>query len=175
MSARIKELPPFEALRASYPNDPTPLDIANRIAGRVGENLKSPAMPEYKNTCAIRVSRALNYAGHLVRSHVANARVNSGGDGRWYVYGVRDLNRYLTAVYGPPDVEKKGETQGSVTAQDLLGEQGIIEFDSYHMDLFDGTTCVHACYFYAVKAIRLWRAPGVVGVVGVVGAAAAGG
>jgi hypothetical protein len=163
MGARIKELPPFESLRASYPNDPTPLDIAERVGGRVGENLKNPAMPEYKNTCAIRVSRALNYAGHPVKSHVANARVNSGGDGRWYVYGVRDLNRYLTAIYGPPEVVKTGDVQGSVTAQDLLGEQGIIEFDSYHMDLFDGTTCVHAAYFYAVRTIRLWRAPGKVG------------
>lgn len=160
MSGRRKLLPSFEALRATYPNDPTPLDIANRIGGRVGENLKNPAMPEYKNTCAIRVSRALNYAGHLVKSGVDKARVNSGGDGRWYVYGVRDLNRYLTTVYGDPDVVKTGASMGEVTGTDIAGEKGIIEFDSYHMDLWDGSNCVHACYFYAVKTIRIWRAPG---------------
>lgn len=161
MSKRIRLLPSFEALKAAYPNDPTPLDIANKVGGRVGENLKNPAMPDYKNTCAIRVSRALNYAGHLVKSHVTGARVNSGGDGRWYVYGVRDMNRYLTSIYGRPDVVKMGDTLGAVTAADIAGEVGIIEFDSYHMDLWDGSAAVHAAYFYAVKGVRIWHAPGV--------------
>lgn len=163
MSPRIKALPTFEALKNAYPNDPTPLDIAQKVGGRVKSNLESPAMPEYKNTCCIRVSRALNYAGQPIKPHINGVRVNSGGDGKWYVYAVGDLRRYLTAIYGPPDLVKSSETAGGVSAADVDGEQGIIEFDNYHMDLWDRSNAVHAAYFYHVKAVRIWRAPGVVG------------
>lgn len=158
MGKKHHHLPDFDVLWLSYPNGEVP-DVANLIGGKVASNIKNPDMPNYKDTCAIRVSRALNYSGQPVQQHVGGARTNSGSDAKWYVYGVGDLHRYLVAYYGEPDVIKESADLGGVTAADLANEHGIIEFENYHMDLWNGSSCKHQSYFGAVTKVFLWRAP----------------
>jgi hypothetical protein len=153
----LRTLPKIETLIANYPNALALSEIAELVGGQVGKNILDTGMPDYKNTCAIRVSRSLNYSGAQVDPALTHDRANRGADHKWYIYGVADLHHYLTAMYGPP-VEKKGAQLGDVTAADLAGEHGIIEFDNYHMDLWDGTGCVHHCYFEHVSKVFLWKA-----------------
>lgn len=154
------ELPPFLILKVSFlPSGMYSADfVAEIIGGKVKHNYDDPKQ-DYSNTCALRVSRALNYSGALVRPSVASVRVNSGKDKRWYIYGVRDMERYLRHMYGRPDVEKKGKSNGSVAESEFAGRQGIILFKNYHVDLWNGGGCEGHCYFGSVNEVMLWETP----------------
>src|SRR4051812_38318088 len=60
-----------------------------------------------ENTCVIRVSRSLNYAGHPVpQGHKGLATVG-GADGLRYAYRVLELYQYLMDAYGEPQLAEK--------------------------------------------------------------------
>jgi len=56
--------------------------------------------PKFNNSCAIRLSYALNQSGNSIE-HDGNKTV-SGADGSWYYYRVNDLGNYLKQTYGEP-------------------------------------------------------------------------
>lgn len=141
-------------LEAAYPQGLSVAQIANLIGGKVGDNLRNPDMPEYKDTCAIRVSRSLNYGGAPI-GKTTIARFNYGSDKRRYVYSVSDLRKYLTATYGPPTVV----LDESPSAVKLAFRRGIIEFWNYHMDLWKNDHCVGHAYFEAVTKVQVWETP----------------
>ncbi len=154
------KLPKFEALAAAFLGPKYDSQAAARvIGGVVYSNVMDPNQPEYKNTCALRVSRSLNYAGAKIPFTETNPRVNSGADRLWYIYSVDDLEGYLALTYGAPDVRKKGKSNGDVTGADFVGKKGIILFKSFHTDLWNGAGCEGYCYFNAVNEVMLWEAP----------------
>ncbi len=165
------ELPLFGLLRPHFPGaSVTPAEVAETIGGKVLLNYKND--PDYKNTCAIRLSRALNYAGEKHRipgpAEAANygIKVNSGDDRRWYVFRVNDLVRFLGARYGPPvDIPRPavGSWESAIT-----GKRGIIHFRvigwsdaAGHLDLWDSDACLGKAYFNpstgVCDAVRLWE------------------
>lgn len=165
------ELPLFGLLRPHFPGaSVTPAEVAETIGGKVFLNYKND--PDYKNTCAIRLSRALNYAGekHRIPGPTEAAKlgiaVNSGGDQRWYIYKVNDLVKFLTSRYGPPANIHRPAAGSWASA--ITGRRGIIHFRvigwrraTGHIDLWDTDACLGEAYFdpsgAVCDAVRLWE------------------
>jgi hypothetical protein len=141
----MKTLPSFSALVRAYPNAANPADVFKLIGGKVESN-------NYPNSCVIRVSRALNYAGDPVRRR-AGMLTSSGSDGKWYATRVAEFDLYMRATYGPPAVEAQGEARGPTDRTAFRGKRGVIEFKvtgwsnaTGHFDLWDGQRCIHDDY-----------------------------
>ena len=145
--------PLFSALWSAYPTG-TPQQVLHLIDGKVEEN-------SFSNTCAVRVCRALNYAGAPIVRARAAASV-SGADGKWYIFRVRDMAAYLRLTFGPPDF-----TVTPAQANQLNGHQGIIVFEiSGWSDATGHATLLDAAGKYADKGYfdratraSLWEMP----------------
>ena len=153
---RIKSLPSFDQLERAYPTG-SAKKVVEKIGGKVQFNYENPKQLSYKGTCAIRISRSLNYSNHPIIKK-AGVRVNSGSDKKWYVYSVRDMKKYLELTYGHPDIKKTGKT-GSITSDMLKGKanSGIILFTGVHIDLWNGSECVYHCSFAEVSEVLIWK------------------
>lgn len=153
------ELPSYSLLEQNYPNFDTKEEVYDLIGGKVKQN-------KFENSCVIRVSRALNYAGQPIKKS-ASANVVSGKDKKWYAYRVSEFIHYMSAEYGHPDIVATPPKHSPPTDKtNFLGKQGIIAFevDSWsnatgHFDLWDEDKCVHADYFEVASRVLLWTAP----------------
>lgn len=124
--------------------------VAVLVGGQVKEHFEDEKFSAYKNTCAIRVSRALNYGGDpvpkggggLSNPYMDNKKIRTdkGGDGNYYIYSVYDLCAYLTGRYGHPKRFKNTLTQSELAAKNV---KGIIVFAFVHADIWNGTTCAY--------------------------------
>jgi hypothetical protein len=143
--------PEFFRMKAAYPQG-TPEKVLKLIGGKVLAN-------NFANTCAIRVSRAFNYSGAPIKYIPPNLTV-SGSDGKWYIYRVKELIKFLNRSFGEPDVSVINKPY-----QDAIrGKKGIIVFEvdgwddaSGHATLWDGNTCSDKCYFPISKKVMLWE------------------
>jgi hypothetical protein len=143
--------PNFNQLHAAYPKGSAE-DVFKLIGGKVEAN-------NFANSCAMRVSRSLNYSGYKIDYIPPNLTV-SGSDGNWYIYRVAELIKYLNAKFGDPDIViKKGPYQPK-----FKNKKGIIIFEvdewsdaSGHATLWDGVTCSDKCYFPLSKKVMLWE------------------
>ena len=122
------------------------------MPGFVGSNF-------IENSCAIRVSRSLNYSGHKVKYIPPNLTV-SGGDGNWYIYRVKELVKYLRSSYGEPDIVVESKPYQN----SFKNKKGIIVFEvdgwsdaSGHATLWNGVTCSDKCYYPISKKVMLWE------------------
>ena len=156
-------LPPFLSLLPGYPTDDQQ-SLKQSIGGKVNADWIT-------NTCAIRISAALNGCGapHLIPppDNAHGLSVISGASGRWFAYRVTELSKYLRVVYGAPSRIVSGTPEEMMTR--LAGKSGIIQFDvsgwsdaTGHLDLWDGTACSLKCYFLggprpATTSVRLWE------------------
>jgi hypothetical protein len=162
--------PTYSALESVYPaygysagpgGGMSNRDFGRLVGGFVQHNIESG---NFQNTCALRVSSALN-CGSLNPIPTIGGVTNSGGDGSQYIFRVRDMNDYLTSIYGPPNVI-------SSQRSDFRGLNGIILFETGaewrdatgHTTLWNGSSTVggryHAGEYFqmAVKA-KLWILP----------------
>lgn len=122
----------------------------------------------YENACALRLSRALNYAGIVLPSIPGQTFI--GGDNKYYFLGAANLNRWMRKTFGcaNPDASK-GEftnpnasnfnttqigTNGENLPALLAGKKGIYtivtnsSWASGHCDmLYDDATCIGDCHF----------------------------
>jgi hypothetical protein len=154
----MEDLPAFKKLWDGFPRGSVE-DVKTLIGGRVDADW-------IKNTCAIRVSRALNQAGAPVPFTPPKNTI-SGADGKWHFFKVADLRTYLLKTYGPPGVVvKRSDKAVPIDASKFAGMKGIIHFDvqgwtdaTGHFTVWDGTTCGDKCYFDKASAVSLWKAP----------------
>jgi len=145
----MPKIPSVTKLQTNYPSG-TVDQIAKLVGGEVEKNLLNAKFTSYKDTCAIRVSRALNYGGDPIpyigsidNPYVkGKLRANKGSDDKRYIYSTYDMRVYLNVRYG---YGKKFKS--TVTATDLAGVKGIIAFGFLHLDIWDGTGCSGHCYF----------------------------
>lgn len=161
---RIKALPYYNQLALHHFTGPFSM-VPDLIGGMVKHNLEDPKQPEYKDSCAIRISHALNLSNQPIRKmaviRVSSGRNKKGMKGKiWYIYSVIDMKRYLELTYGTPDVEFRGK-KGRLTKEKLKGQpKGIILFTGHHVDLWDGTTCnFHNDSFVDAAEILIWATP----------------
>lgn len=117
-----------------------------------------------QNTCVIRISRSLNYAGHPVpQGHKGLATV-AGADGLRYAYRVMELYSYLLATYGEPTLSEDRAEPLPTAPDSFAGVKGIVCFRvkgwsdaTGHIDLWDGARPRHAEYFAQSYSVLLWR------------------
>jgi hypothetical protein len=146
--------PSFASLWNNYPGDTySSEDVYKMIGGKVYQNFQ--ANPEaYANSCALRLSDALNKSGNKIP--FIKGQTGSGQNGDWYFYKVSDLANYLKSLFGSPDI--------SGTTQDAFnGKQGIIWFQvsgwgdaTGHFTLWNGSQVAHGDYFDQAFKVSLW-------------------
>lgn len=116
------------------------------------------------NSCAIRLSRALNYGAFHI-PYISGLSVVSGEDKLWYAYRVREVTAWLKRLWGRPQVVLKYANRlGAPEA--LLGKKGILVVEvpfsdaTGHMTLWDGQRCIDdSDYFDLATQVMLWEVP----------------
>ena len=126
---------------ADYPtSNPQPgqTTIWNMIGGKVAQNGNSGV---FQNSCAVRMSYALNQSGENI-PYTKGATV-SGSNGKWYFYRISDLQRYLNSKLGNPQQLPPQNWRNSIGAK-----TGIVNFQANwadatgHFDLYNGSTTI---------------------------------
>ena len=160
----------FQNLLRSYPQGS--VEDLRIMIGR-------PAETWISNTCAIRVSYAMNEAGFLIDRSVQDEKSLTNPDGkinyitdksgvrngRVYVYRVDELARYMLKKYGKPQIwGKGGKKGGDEMRRAVQGKKGIIIFvvkswtdANGHFDLWDGSKASHDDYFSVASDVFLWQ------------------
>lgn len=115
------------------------------------------------NTCVIRLSRALNYAGHLIPAGQDGLATLSGADGLRYAYRVEEFRKYLVATFGSPTFSEDHDPPREGVPDGVAGRKGILCFRvtgwddaTGHIDLWDGEAPRHAAYFSRAATVMLW-------------------
>jgi hypothetical protein len=144
-----------------YINYPNPQIVKEMIGGNVNAVWIT-------NTCAIRMSHALNYSGILVPQDFHGLQTIKGGDGKRYVFRVREMRAWLAATLNKPVFDIK-KTAGTVFDKSMIANvKGIIAFDiafadaTGHLDLWDGfnITSEHHMsrnYYDSATRITVWE------------------
>jgi|LNFM01.1.fsa_nt_gb hypothetical protein len=151
-------LPEFSKLRDGFPAKGAP-EVKALIGGKVNADWIT-------NACAIRVSRALNKAGHRIPYIKSDkgAETVSGADAQWYIFRVVQLRKHMIGKYGQPSIAITRSGSGPISMGSFAGKSGIIEFEvafsdaTGHFDLWDGSRCLYEGYFDKAKSVSLWKA-----------------
>jgi len=153
--------PNYNVLYANYPKQDDAAEVKKLIGGHVDADWIG-------NTCAIRLSRAMNYSGYPIPPHLPGLATVSGADNRWYAYRMQELKRFLPHFFGQPTSSATKGRDGAVDRTAFSGKRGIIAFDIHfadadgHLDLWDGKTFIHERiagrdYFAAAIKVVLWE------------------
>lgn len=181
-------LPSFSAFKNAFPSHKntlydTPSKMYNAVGGTPLAIFHSSGNP---NTCALRVSRALNYSGIII-PHIAN-QTFLGADGKYYFLGAANLNGWMKKTFGTPTGSNyltgaEGGLNGRDFPVKLIGKQGIYIMipvnsrgcddlsvtprvvgagfcASGHSDILENKKCDGDCYLGArggVKEIFIWE------------------
>lgn len=137
------QLPSFELLAKNYDTDSNVTSVKKRIGGEVTQSWLG------NNTCVIRVSKALNYAGEAFRVKRGHGmEVVKGADGFWYGFRVSEFKNYLHRTFGEAKVVK--EKGKKINVNDFHNKRGIIGFDvenwtdaTGHFSLWDGSKILY--------------------------------
>ncbi len=160
----MPKIPPIELLTIGYAYGNVE-DVAVTVGGTVKSNLLNEKYKAYKETCAIRVSHALNQAGDVIPWAGGNidnpyrpgtkVRTDKGGNGKFYIYSTLDMRAYLNTRFGYPKKFPPGEQ----TREKIKDIKGIIAFGFVHIDIWNGKGCANHCYFDHSKTdeILLWE------------------
>ena len=147
--------PSSSSLQANYPGDNyTSTQVYKLVGGNIYQRYQDDPVA-YANSCALRLSYALNKAGAPIPKLSGTAK---GGDGMNYFFRVKDLGNYMNATYGAPDINGKSRSLYS-------GEQGIIEFNvsgwsdaTGHFTIWVGNSVGHGDYFSPTPPAHLTNA-----------------
>ena len=98
--AQLKKM--YNVYKKSVEDYPTPEEFYKSIGGPLGDwAAESPE--QFENTCAARLSMALNYGGFEIPEGTSGAYL--GGDGKYYFINAKAMSTYLsnTKVWGMPN------------------------------------------------------------------------
>ncbi len=170
-------LPAFDLLNAHYPNFVSVRTVKTLIGGGVDDTHLPPEKQwlggDGGNTCTIRLSRSLNYAGVPVPRGVPGLATTDGADHLHYAFRMQEMRAWLTGHFGPPAIDEAGGSPVSRAA--FRGRKGIIAFDIHfsdangHVDLWDGDTFYDEVYgmshaehdfFDMARRVSLWPTDG---------------
>jgi hypothetical protein len=154
---KYEALPGFDKMWNAFPKG-TAAEVKKAIGGKVNYDWIT-------NTCAIRMSRVLNYTGHDVpkttvkKGEKTNYLTVTGADKKWYYYRISNLRPFVEKKFGPPDHTFKPPYDMKA----LSKHKGIILFDvdvwddaTGHYTLWDGKSCADKCFFKEASAVHLW-------------------
>jgi hypothetical protein len=176
-----QSLPSWADFQAAFPghhnlNYDTPEKIYTAIGGDVYTNGYTGSG---SNTCAVRLSKALNYSGVIIPN--IPGKTFKGADNKYYFLGAANMIAWMKKTFGTstnPDYSHyttaDGGTDGSNYSNLLSGKKGIYGLlpikpggcldetgfcASGHVDLMNDAVCDGECYFSAtggVKEIFVW-------------------
>jgi RHS repeat-associated protein len=151
--------PSFASLWKNYPAPqtyPTAVSPSGRqsiwdlIGGKVALNGNGGV---FKNSCAIRMSYALNKVGCQIP--YVKGKTSSGANGDWHFFRLEDLSQFLQGEWGTPEALTPGGWKSA-----LAGRSGMLQYDIHwrnatgHMSLWNGATNVDGPnYDYSNPAI----------------------
>ncbi len=152
----MKKLPSFETLLAHFPAVDAP-----QVKALVGGDVNADYIT---NTCVVRVSRSLNYAGDPISARARDLWTLKGGDGKRYALRVKEFHRYMLENYGKPTISASpGKGAAGVSRLKFFGTRGIMMFDvrgwsdaTGHFDLWNGLWMVYHGYFEKASKVHLW-------------------
>ena len=143
------DLPAFATMRNAFPAGDLD-EVKKKIGGKVSYDW-------IKNTCAIRISRVLNYSGFPIPFE--KDQTISGADKMWYYYRISKLRPFIESTFGKPDLT----FTKPYDMTELSKYKGIMLFDvdiwrdaTGHYTLWDGRECADKCHFSKSKAVYLW-------------------
>lgn len=161
-------LPQFNLLAASYPDYwkyPSPLGVKKYIGGGVNES-------DITNTCAIRMSHAMNLSGapvphvwgHSEGKPISNRR---GKNGQFYIIRVANFRTWMEYRFGMPTLDFRKRPGVSFDRARIVGFEGVIAFDigfrdaTGHFDLwfrdqFSHERTAGKDYFALAQRITIW-------------------
>lgn len=156
-SGSAKRRPPNYIQMETYYPFGSVQDVKSLIGGGVNQNWIT-------NTCVVRVSRSLNYAGDPIPGNFKGLLTVKGGDGKRYALRVREFKKYLISKYGQPDVTHTNTSLSANIPNSFIGKQGIIMFEvsgwsdaTGHVTLWDGFDCVNnENYWSRAQKVFLW-------------------
>lgn len=95
-----QNLPAWSSFESAYPKRSDPLyDSPAKLYASIGGAVLTKVGPNSTaNTCAARVSKALNYSGVNI-PHIPN-QTYQGSDGKYYFLGAENLNRWMRKTFG---------------------------------------------------------------------------
>ncbi len=169
-----QNLPSFINFKNACPSKDTTGDVlCNTIIGGDISIMYNSVLAQNKklNTCAIRISRALNYSGIVIPAlpNNPNGSKNTvkGADGLNYIINAKALNAWMKKTFGtdPTNYVHYTSSQGGVKGKNfpglLTGKKGIYSMVSLqsiqnswgtgHADLFENGECLLNCHFYDVN------------------------
>jgi hypothetical protein len=170
---------------------PSKYDNAQTVCTNIGGNVlvmynAVVAQNKKLNTCAIRISKALNYSGVVVPAlpDNPNGTKNSitGADGKNYIINAKALNSWMRKTFGtsPSNYKHFTSSQGGVKGENfpalLANFNGIYSmvtpssihptWGTGHADLLENGGCLLNCHFYdsnnnfvPVDFIDVWILP----------------
>lgn len=132
-------------------------NIWQLIGGKVLLNARSGI---FNNSCAIRLSHALNKTGELI-PHI-NGQTSSGKNPPkwWYIYRVKQMKSYLNQKYGVPVVYKSRDKFVKCAPKGILLLEAVWSDASGHATLWDGKNTIDKSDDYFNKpnpTFNLWR------------------
>lgn len=138
--------PNFKMMWKAFPDHkkyPTLAALHTFIGGALARNIHSPGFGPTGNTCAVRLSYALNQATLPISKKLAtrlDIETLTGLDGKHYIFRVAEMKKYLTAALGVTPITARKDFQTA-----FLKQMGIVSFDvlrwnnaSGHLALWNG-------------------------------------
>jgi hypothetical protein len=180
-----QQLPTWNDFNNSFPrnSDGTLMTGADNVFGYVGGSVLQARIDNpdtTNNTCALKVSIALNGSG-VVIPNIPGQTLEGGSAfaGKFFFLNAKALNNWMKLTFGTnpsnPNHHQFNQDQGGTNGEgfvsalnDLQPNHGIftmlpisaIEFGaSGHCDIFDGTNCGSHCYFDSANEINIWILP----------------
>ncbi|RYY00941.1 MAG: hypothetical protein EOO53_20555 [Gammaproteobacteria bacterium] len=124
----LDSLPSWATFRAAFPkivdaqtNQIYPMDADSvyNLVGGIMQTNHNNLVPGWKNACAIRLSRGLNYCGKPIISN--SSKVYLGRDAKKYIVSAKAINKYMNKKFGAPTYR--------LTAAQINGDpQEIVKF-----------------------------------------------
>jgi len=156
----------FDAIWNNYPSHEA---YGSGTAGTSGESVQQLTGVDVVDTCALRMSYALNQSGFTISKH-AGRSVMKGADGKYYLVAQADVGAFITKHFGSPQNIGKSGVAGF--DQSAAGS-GFVRFS---IQFATGTATGHIALFrnggfheadddyttpdlghYAVQGIQYWR------------------
>ena len=157
-------LPSYDTLWVNYydyMNYPDSAQVKRLIGGLVDADWIT-------NTCAIRMSHALNEVGIVLPRGFKGLNTVKGGNGRRYAFRVRELRKWFDTALKKPEFDLDKKASSTFDKSSIAAMKGIIAFDiafsdaTGHIDLWDGTqitaeSLMSKDYYDSATRITVWK------------------